>query len=191
MKKQNNLKLLDVALFLLFMIILFFTRQDFAVIISFIFVIPYLYFTKRKEKIKFLLAAFIISFIWILITKDQYSYNKEIISLFGISTFPLFMWSLGLFFIYLLYHYFSKFLRKPNFSKNLLLFIAFFWPILIAFETVNYHIFGTKNMPGKYPGLPICDCIHAPRWMQISYFLIGIIYFIFCFFISSKMKKKK
>jgi hypothetical protein len=28
-----------------------------------------------------------------------------------------------------------------------------------------------------YPGLPLCDCIHAPRWVQVTYLSMGPIYF--------------
>jgi hypothetical protein len=113
-----------------------------------------------------------------LIAKNQYHYNIAVMSIYGISIFPLFAWALGLFSVYMIYLYLEMVLKIHETIKKVILFIILYWSILISTETIAYHIFNIKNMATKmYAGLPICNCIHAPKWMQISYLLLGIIYF--------------
>ena len=53
-----------------------------------------------------------------------------------------------------------------------------FWALLILAEVLGYHVFEIRNAAtGMYPGLPICDCIHAPPWMQAVYFALGPLYY--------------
>jgi hypothetical protein len=40
-------------------------------------------------------------------------------------------------------------------------------------------VFNIQNVAtASYPGLPICDCIHAAPWMQFAYFAMGPIYYL-------------
>ena len=116
-----------------------------------------------------------------LIANNQYGYNRNVMTIFGLSSFPLFAWACGLFAAYLIYSHWEHKFKFVNFIKKTLLFIAFYWPLLISIETIAYHVFNIKNLSAAaYAGLPICDCIHAPLWMQISYLALGPLYFIIC-----------
>ena len=50
--------------------------------------------------------------------------------------------------------------------------------VVIA-ETVGYHLLGIHNIgTSQYVGLPLCDCLHAPIWMQIGYFSLGPLHWL-------------
>ena len=56
-------------------------------------------------------------------------------------------------------------------------FIYFF--LLVTAEYLAYHHLNIQNIStSQYQGLPFCDCLHAPRWMQFSYFAMGPVFFI-------------
>ena len=146
---------------------------------------PYLILTARKSAFFHLHIASIIAILWMLLANNQYGYNIEMLKIFGINSYPLFAWALGLFGAYLLYSHWEHKLKNPSLIKKMLLFVAIYLPILISVETIAYHIFNIKNLSTAiYSGLPFCDCIHAPRWMQISYLSLGPIYFGICEFIG-------
>ncbi len=138
---------------------------------------------------KKLLLAFIVALIWMLIAHKEYSYNRNFASVFGINLFPLIAWTFSLLVMYIIYFHFERFLKNKTFLKKLLLFVAIYWPLLIFFETIFYHLFNLKNLAtASYSGLPICNCLHAPHWMQLAYFLLGPIYFLLVMLLE-KIKK--
>jgi len=170
-------------------------RPDILAIIIYLSFYLYLFLTARKKDVVYLLISSVLAILWTWIAKNNYNYDKNMIYVFGLSAFPLFSWASGLAALYLLYHDIEKIIMKNNgWLKRFVLFTALYFIFLISLETIAYHAFGIKNMATKlYDPLPICDCIHAPRWMQFSYFVIGPIYFTICRFykLYHKPKHKK
>ncbi len=135
----------------------------------------------KKTAFNYLMIASLVSIIWMFFANNQYGYNHKMLLLFGLNSFPLFAWATGLFLLYLLYSYLEIKLNLKNLITKTLFFIVLYWSVLIFAETVAYHVFNIKNVAtAAYAGLPICNCLHAPPWMQISYFAIGPIYFGIC-----------
>lgn len=142
---------------------------------------PYLYLTQRKKAILPLLLSSVFAIVWVFLAGENYGYNNERIALFGLNTFPLFAWAIGLFAIYIVYSYVEKILTISSFTLQAIVFIALYVVGLIFFEAVGYYVFDIKNVAtGMYSSLPLCNCLHAPVWMQISYFIIGPVYFFIC-----------
>jgi hypothetical protein len=199
-KSRQIRKPLPALLFLLFLdslvFIFFFSlnhvfRPDILAIIVYLSLYVYLILTKRKKDIAYLFISSVIAIIWTIFAKNNYGYDRDMIYIFGLSAFPLFAWSTGLAAIYLLYHDIDQIFMKNNGClKRFLLFTVLYFFFIIVLETIAYHVFGIRNVATEiYPGLPICNCIHAPRWMQISYFLIGPIYFAISRFYKLNMTK--
>jgi len=161
--------ILTIILFVIF-------RPDAIMIGIYFLVIISLLLAKRMRDIYYLCISSIIALLWLLLTNNQYGYNQEFFSFFGLQSFPLFAWALGLFASYKIA---MHILGKRN-KKNTLYFSFFiYWILLFMVETTAYHIFNIKNISAsQYLGLPICNCIHAPHWMQLSYFLLGPIYYL-------------
>ncbi len=157
-------------------------RPDILAIIVYLSLYVYLVLTKRKKDIVYLLISSILAIAWTYFAKNNYGYNREMIHILGLSAFPLFAWATGLAALYLVYHDLEQIFMKNNaWLKRFLLFTILYFFFIIVLETIAYHVFNIRNVAtGVYDGLPVCDCIHAPRWMQVSYFLIGPIYFIIC-----------
>ena len=181
-KWKNELLHIDRILSIIVVLLLGIFKPDLVVIVAFFLIIPYLLLTQRKILIYHLIVAFLISLIWMLIAKNHYSYNQLFLSILGINLYPLFSWTIGLFVLYVVYSHYEHKLKEQIFSKKIILFIAFYWPILIIVETIAYHLFNIKNTSTAiYKGLPLCNCMHAPIWMQIGYFSIGIVFFVLCY----------
>lgn len=189
-KNQTLAKIacIDKIIIALAIFLMFFLRQDITLIFFFIFAFIYLHLSKRDKLIYTLGIAFSISLVWAIISKDEYHYINNFISVYKINIFPLLAWTLGLFALYLLYLDIIFYLKKPAFVKKFAIFIGLYWPLLIAAETIWRHFVGIINI-NSYPGLPICNCLHAVWWMKISYFLIGIIFFIINYNIIEKQLK--
>jgi hypothetical protein len=180
-KWKNQLLITDILLLVLVIILLGIFRSDIILISIYVLLYPYLLFTSRKLACYPLLVASIVSIIWMLVAHNQYGYNRDMITIFGLNVFPLFAWASGLFAAYLIYSHLEHKLKFSSPIKKMLLFVAFYWPILITLETVVYHVFNIRNLStAVYAGLPFCDCIHAPLWMQISYLALGPVYFGIC-----------
>lgn len=186
-KWKKQLVILDKVVYLLVVILLGILRPDILMIGVYFMLYPYILLTARKTAFYHLCVSSLIALIWVFIAKNQYGYNKEMLIIFGLNSFPLFAWASGLFGVYLIYSYWEHKFKFVSPIKKIMLFVAFYWPILISVETIAYHIFNIKNLStAVYTGLPICDCIHAPGWMQISYFSLGPIYFGICELIGLK-----
>ena len=120
------------------------------------------------------LVAFVVSLTWSYFARHMYSYNMDFPVIFGINSYPLICWTLALTAGCLLVDYLLKRLRITRFSLRLIGTISFYFIAVIIAETVGYHVFGVKDTStAQYPGLPLCDCLHAPRWMQFAYFALG------------------
>jgi len=193
---KKQLIIADKALFALVVILLGIFRPDALLIGVYFMLYPYLFLTARKVVFYHLYVASVIALIWLLITNNQYGYNREMLLFFGLNTFPLFAWATGLFAVYLIYSHWEHNIERAGFVKKIALFIAIYWPLLIAVETIAYHLLAIKNLTtAQYAGLPICNCLHAPVWMQVSYLFLGPIYFVICELLGLEnphyIKKKK
>ena len=180
-KWKKQLLISDKVITLLVILFLGLLSPDYVVIAAYFIIIPYLILTRRKVLFYHLMVSSAVALIWMLIAKNEYSYNQDFLIIWGIDLFPLFSWATGLFAIYVIYSHYEHILNEQSFIHKLLLFIAFYFPFIIGAETIAYHFFNIYNIAAvAYPGLPICDCIHAPRWMQAAYFAMGPIFFAVC-----------
>jgi hypothetical protein len=171
----------DKLISLIIILLLALIRPDTLVMTVYFLIYPYLLLTDRKKALHHLILASSVSLLWMLIANEQYGYNKRMLKVFGLNAFPLFAWAAGLFGIYLLYAHWEHLFKPKSLLNKILLFLALYWPVLILVETLGYHVFNIKNLAAaQYSGLPICDCLHAPFWMKISYFTLGPIYFLAC-----------
>lgn len=195
-KWKKQLLVADKILSVVIILLLGVFKPDYVVIAAYLLIIPYLFLTQRKILFKHLFISSVVALIWMLIAKNQYGYNQDFIAIFGINLFPLFAWAIGLFIVYIIYSHYEHILKECGFVKKLILFVIIYVPLLIAVETIAYHLFNIKNLAAAaYPGLPICDCIHAPLWMQASYIALGPIFFSLCYMLKLenphfKIKKK-
>ena len=183
---QNKILFLDLIILAIFAPLVGIINPDAIVIIAYLAMAPYLFLKKIKNLILYFGIASLVSLVWILIARNQYGYNFDFIKIFDTSIFPFYAWSLCLIINYDFYLHYQKKLKK-NFFVHLLIFSLIYWIVLISAETIAYHVLIIRNAAtGMYLGLPICDCIHAPRWMQASYIMMGPIYFSICYLISLK-----
>jgi hypothetical protein len=180
-KWRKQLILLDKIISVAVIILLGIFKPDFFIIGIYFLIFPYLFLTKRKYAMYHLLVSSAVAIIWISIANDQYGYNQEMITFIGINLYPLFAWTVGLFGHYMIYSNLGYVNRNQSLFKKFLLYLVFYFPVLIAVETIAYHLLNIENIAtAAYTGLPFCDCIHAPRWMQISYLFIGPVFFGIC-----------
>lgn len=134
------------------------------------------------------LIAFCLSLFWVFFATDYYLYENVQFIFLGLNLYPLVAWTIGLF---LSVYMFEKFFKKDrSFIKNFVFYFLFYLFCLIFLETLFYHVFGIVNLSAlNYPGLPICNCLHAVWWMKIMYFLIGPAYFLLLTFCNKYNKK--
>ncbi len=193
---KNDCKkiIIDFILSVIFLLLMWTLRAWFDWFLIFLFIGTFfgLLILKKYYYGILLSISFFVSLIWSIIAKKLYWYNIKFISLFGISSIPLFGWAFGLFAVYIIYIHLSKlFYIKKNHWK-FLFFTFIYWFLLIMVETIAFHLVGIKDVANVgYKGLPICHCIHAPHWMQISYFSLGLIYFIIVFLFSKLLNFRK
>lgn len=179
--KKNWLVIADILVSIVIFALLAVFRPDFLLVASFILICIYLYLTNRGNAFYHLLISSIIALIWVIIARNYYAYNQKTLVLLGINLFPLFAWALGLFCVYILYSHWEHKLREENYVGKTLLFLTFYWPLLIIGEAVAYNFFNIQDLAtSMYSGLPLCGCMHAPIWMQASYFALGPLYFLIC-----------
>ncbi len=156
-------------------------RPDVVVIIAFAFTILYLIITHRSNLFEHLAVSTVLALVWAVVGRHEYGYNQTFVAIGGVNLFPLFVGATGLFATYLLFSHQELRHRAKGFQHQLFVFLAIYWPLLIFVETIAYHVFNIRNVAAaEYPGLPICDCMHAPPYMQAVYFLMGPLYFAIC-----------
>jgi len=194
-KYKSQLIFADIIISIIIFILIGIFKPDYVIIAAFFLIMPYLILTQRKLLLKQLFLAFILSLTWVFLAKSYYGYNQTFATILGINLYPLFAWATSLFLIYVLVSHYEHLIKKINYIKQLLFFIIFYWPLLIAGETIAYHLFNIHNVAtAVYSGLPICNCIHAPIWMQTVYFLMGPIYLTLLYLLKLKnphLKKSK
>ena len=181
----KKILIFDKLLIILAILLLGVFKPDIVLIVFYFILIIYLLITKRKLLLFNLLISSLLSLIWMLISKNEYSYNQDFLIIMGFNIFPFFAFSLGLFAVYLLYSHYQYLIKDNSYLKRLLLIIIIYFPLLIIVETIAYHLFNIHNLASSmYSGLPFCDCLHANRYMQIAYFLMGPLFFTFCYILK-------
>ncbi|NJL44144.1 MAG: hypothetical protein HC945_02405 [Nitrosarchaeum sp.] len=184
---KRKLSRIDISAIIGLFVILGILRADLVLLAALPASIIYIHATKRKDLLSHLILASLLASIWMIIARDFYSYNKPFLAPLGINLFPLLAWTLGLLGAYVIYSHVEHHFLHWTFIGRLAAYCSIYWPLLIAAETTGYHLLGIRNdLLAKHPGLPFCDCLHAPPWMQTSYFAIGIIYFLAAHFIELK-----
>jgi hypothetical protein len=170
----------DSLLIMLSLLAMRFMRQDLALIAASVVIVPYLMLTQRKNHIPLLIIAFLISLVWNLVAQGLYAYGIGELVISGVNLYSLLAWALGLFSVYLVYLAIACQV-KISLPKRAMIFLAIYWPLIIAAETLAYHVFKFRNLAATaYPGLPVCDCIHGPLWLQLAYLSMGPLYFLVC-----------
>lgn len=156
-------------------------RLDFLMVWVYLLIYPYLFLTARKNAFYHLYVSSLMALVWVFIANSNYEYNKVALKIFGLNAYPLFAWACGFFAVYMIYSQWEHKIKSVSFLKRFLLFTGLYLVFLIFVETFAYHVFGIMDIATvSYSGLPICDCIHAPVWMQIAYLSMGPIYFGIC-----------
>ncbi|MCH8520200.1 MAG: hypothetical protein LAT82_05605 [Nanoarchaeota archaeon] len=185
---NTRILILDELLILVSILVLALsTRKDIVIITIYFLIIPYLIFTKRSQLLKPLVVTTIISLAWMGISKEMYNYGLGFIYFFGINSFALFSWSVGLFASYIIYLHFEKLFEKSSFLIKLFFFSIFYIIALLFLEWFFNNILGIRNqMTLSHPPLFICNCLHAPIWMQISYLGLGPLFFSIMRYIKFK-----
>ena len=181
----KKILIFDKLLIILAVLLLGVFKPDIVLIVFYFILIIYLLITARKLLLFNLIISSLLSLIWMLISKNEYSYNQDFLIIMGFNIFPFFAFSLGLFAVYLIYSHYQYLIKGNSYLKRLLLIIIIYFPLLIIVETIAYHLFNIRNLASSmYSGLPFCDCLHANRYMQISYFLMGPLFFTFCYILK-------
>lgn len=140
-------------------------------------VIAYILIFKKSQLVRPLLVATLLAVLWTFIAREQYGYNAPVTVMFSLNLYALFAWILSMLFSYQLYKILHRRFPVKRLWQKLLLYNSFYLPLLIILETVAYYNLGVVNLAtSQYSGLPICNCIHAPHWMQLAYILMGSIY---------------
>ena len=164
---------------------------DQAVIVAYLFAILYLVVTRRTNLFLHFAVASAMAGLWTFLGRAEYGYNQAFIVVGGVNLFSLFAWAAGLFSAYLLFSHEEEVFRLRGFARQLGLFVLVYWPLLLFAETVAYHVFDIHNLASAaYPGLPVCDCLHAPRWMQALYFAMGPAFFAICWSLRLENRSK-
>ena len=182
---------LIVTFIVLLLMYLFPDVADYIIIGAYVFTLIYILSIKNRKLLYTLILALLFAVAWLLAGRTEYGYNRDYSVIFGINIYPMLLWAIGLFAIYLVYDYVEDRIPKKFYLK-LILFSVIFWICLITVESLAYHVLIIRNaVTGMYPGLPLCDCIHEPRWMQAVYILMGPIFFIMNYLIRKYFTKKK
>lgn len=141
--------------------------------------IPYF----RSQSKRHLLPAFFIALamacLWAWFAGEMYRYQESILQFGRINLYPVLFWLFGLFINMTVYDDLMRHLHRLPLWTHLVVFTLMFWAGLIFVEVMAYHVYGVRNLATMgYPGLPGCNCIHGPLWMQTSYLASGPIYFM-------------
>jgi len=165
---------LSIAFTVILIFSLFSAYADWVLLGSWLFVFVYLLQKRRIKAFLHLLLATLMASIWVHFAKDYYGYKFDYLTILGMNTLPLMAWTLTLLGV-------GEVCNQLPFRRKIfrfLIFVPVFWILLILFETIAYHILEIRNvMTSNFVGLPYCDCIHAPVWMQVVYFTMGPVYY--------------
>lgn len=125
------------------------------------------------------LLSFCIAICWTYATKHLYDYNQPFAVVLEMSLFPVIGWTLALTTGYAVTAYILKRFSIHRLVLQFAVVILFYFIAVIITETVGYHVFNVHNIgTSQYAGLPLCDCLHAPAWMQFGYFALGPLHWL-------------
>ena len=151
--------------------------------------IPY-FWRARPRLLRTLALASGVALAWTFLGNGHYRYAWDYLRVGNISFLPFFAWALGLTGAFVFTEHAQERLQRPTLAKKLLLYAAIYYSMLIAIETIVYHLFLLKNAAtAAYPGLPLCNCIHAPRWMQVTYGALGPLCFGLNALLESRVRR--
>ena len=131
---------------------------------------------------RYLLVAvlsFVVAISWTYTTRHMYDYNLSFASIFGVSIFPAIAWTFALFAGYFIVESIIKRVGVKHPLVQFFIVIGLYAGAVVIAETAGYHLLGIHNIgTSQYVGLPLCDCLHAPIWMQIGYFSLGPLHWL-------------
>jgi len=136
---------------------------------------------KNYQKILVILGpALLLGWTWSILGRAEYNYNHNFGTVAGVSLFPFTLFPLGLVAMYFIFYFLGiKFLKLKSFLAQFLTFSFAYMFLLLVAETVAYYWFDVHNIgTAQYPGLPVCNCLHAPHWMKTIYLTMGPVYFL-------------
>lgn len=135
---------------------------------------------KSQYQIELLLVLSVLfAIVWTYLTRSMYNYNLGFGTVGGLNIFPLVNWTIGLAASYLIFSYILDKLNIKSLPKRFVSFTLLSFLAVIIAETVGYYVLGIHNTgTSAYAGLPICNCLHAPAWMQFGYFALGPLYWL-------------
>lgn len=170
---------LDILFFLVVLGFLGLFNYDYVMVLVLLALYPYLKFTGRLHLFAAFGVAGVLGLIWAWIAVDYYHYSLTGLKIGMFNLYPVFFWTYGLFVVKLVYSGLQPFFRFRHKFVKLVVFSSLFWGGLVVVEYVVYHVYGIKNLATDgHQGLPLIDAIHAPVWMQVSYFLMGPVYYL-------------
>ena len=177
--RSPALAIADLSLFGAIIFMLAFFRPDIVFPTIYLLLYALTLLTGRRGLLPHLLLASVCSVVWMLIGGGIYGYQGAYFSIGPISIYPLAAWAVGFFLAYACSTHIG--LRRPTWLKRFGSYAVCYWFILILYETLAYHVFEIRNPATLgYAGLPLCDCIHAPPWVQVAYLSMGPLYFLLC-----------
>ena len=163
----------------MFTIIIGFVLPKYFFLTTFVLMWVYMISTKRIKSIKRYAISTALAFIWVLLANNFYSYNQNFLTFFGFATFPFFGWAIGLYGMHMFFSGLDEYFKTATFAVRFLLFCFFFWVILLVSESFAFNFFNVQNITSTtYAGIKFCNCLHAPLWMQISYFVLGPLFYL-------------
>ncbi|MCU0849638.1 MAG: hypothetical protein MUD12_17295 [Spirochaetes bacterium] len=152
----------------------------------------YMIATGRAGKLNYFAVSFLYAIAWCSAAGNIYSYEADYPVVLGMNLWPLLCWSTAMFWGNLNFFHLVDRFRNRGFLRLLAADAVIHWFFLILCECLAYHVFGFINLGTRgYPGLPIFDCIHGPRWMQAAYLLLEPACFATIYFMERFRNMKK
>ncbi len=172
--RQSIFKKLLYVTYVLIGAIIFQYNKDAAIIFGCTGIIVTAYVI-NKEMFHTIIPALFVALFWIILSRDIYSgYNTFKLNIFGLSIFPLLAWPTGLFGFHLLTG--DLFTADIWWKKWIKLSLIYSFGV-IMFEFIGYNVFHVHlNSGNEYAGWPVLNIFHCAWWMQIAYFVNGILY---------------
>ena len=133
----------------------------------------YMIATGRSGKLVYFAISSIFAVAWCSAAGNIYRYETNYPVVLGMNLWPLLCWSTAMFWGNINFFRLAERFRGRGFLRLLSANAVIHWFFLILCECLAYHVFGFVNIgTSGYPGLPVFDCIHGPRWMQAAYLLM-------------------
>lgn len=160
----------------MWLLLTLYLKSQIPLIACFFFSFLYLRITGRLHLVAHLAAGLLLALVWATLAKDNYHYGSAIIEIRGFCPFPVLAWGMGFFSSALLFSHFEPMI-KNRMAVRFSIYLVLCAVLLVAIEYAAYHIFHFRNVATQqYRAIPVINCIHAPLWMQIGYFLLGPLY---------------